>query len=59
MKRIGEVIAKQNNRSTENPLFVVFDKKNIPTKESYACDRVIWIEENEGFEAPDGIVEIL
>lgn len=49
---IGENIRTQDNRITSEPLFCVFQKREIVVDEDYDCDRIVWVDE-EGCEATE------
>ena len=48
--RIGQRIAEQDNRFTDQPMFVVFQKQEHVVAEGYGEDRAIWVDE-DGYEA--------
>ena len=49
---IGENIRTQDNRITSEPMFCVFQKREIVVDEDYDCDRIVWVDE-EGCEATE------
>ncbi|EPH0682765.1 ead/Ea22-like family protein [Enterobacter hormaechei subsp. steigerwaltii] len=49
---IGENIRAQDNRITSEPMFCVFQKREIVVDEDYDCDRIVWVDE-EGCEATE------
>jgi len=49
---IGENIRTQDNRITSDPLFCVFQKREIVVDEDYDCDRIVWVDE-DGREATE------
>ena len=49
---IGENIRTQDNRITSEPIFCVFQKREIVVDEDYDCDRIVWVDE-EGCEATE------
>ncbi|EPO6586166.1 ead/Ea22-like family protein [Enterobacter hormaechei] len=51
-KIIGENIRTQDNRITSEPMFCVFQKREIVVDEDYDCDRIVWVDE-EGCEATE------
>jgi hypothetical protein len=50
--RIGENLRTQDNRVTSDPMFCVFQKREIVTHEDYDHDRIVWIDE-DGNEATE------
>lgn len=50
LAEIGRQIATQDNRFTDQPMFVVFQKSEIVVAEGYGHDRIVWVDE-EGSEA--------
>lgn len=44
--RIGENLRTQDNRVTSDPMFCVFQKREIVTDEDYEHDRIVWIDED-------------
>ncbi|HFS8155629.1 TPA: hypothetical protein ACH2JI_004729 [Enterobacter roggenkampii] len=49
---IGENIRTKDNRITSEPMFCVFQKREIVVDEDYDCDRIVWVDE-EGGEATE------
>ena len=49
---IGENIRTQDNRITSEPMFCVFQKREIVVDEDYDCDRIVWVDE-DGCEATE------
>ena len=52
LAEIGRRIAAQDNRMTDQPMFVVFQKREIVVAEGYDHDRIVWVddESNEASE---------
>jgi hypothetical protein len=46
LKTIGEAIKLQDNRATRDPLFIVFQKREIVTDEDYDYDFIGWYDED-------------
>ena len=44
--RIGENLRTQDNRVTSDPMFCVFQKREIVTDEDYDHDRIVWIDDD-------------
>lgn len=44
--RIAENLRSQDNRVTSDPMFCVFQKREIVTDEDYDHDRIVWIDED-------------
>ncbi|OAT18001.1 hypothetical protein M977_03789 [Buttiauxella gaviniae ATCC 51604] len=44
--RIAENLRTQDNRVTSDPMFCVFQKREIVTDEDYDYDRIVWIDED-------------
>lgn len=42
----GERIADQDNRCTDQPMFVVFQKSTLVVAEDYDHDRIVWVNED-------------
>jgi hypothetical protein len=49
---IGENLRNQDNRFTSDPMFCVFQKREIVVDEDYDCDRIVWVDE-DGREATE------
>lgn len=49
---IGENIRIQDNRITSDPMFCVFQKREIVVDEDYDCDRIVWVDD-DGQEATE------
>ena len=49
LKTIGEAIKLQDNRATRDPLFVVFQRREIVTDEDYDYDFIGWYDEDGHF----------
>lgn len=47
LKYIGELIRTQDNRITDQPMFVVFEKREIIGSEDHSPDRIVWVWEGE------------
>lgn len=48
LRAIGERIRTQDNRCTDQPMFVVLEKREIVTHEDYDHDRIVWFETKSG-----------
>lgn len=46
LKTIGDTIKLQDNRATRDPLFIVFQKREIVTDEDYDYDFIGWYDED-------------
>lgn len=52
LHEVGQRIATQDNRITDQPMFVVFQKREIVVDEDYDHDRIVWVDD-EGNEADE------
>ncbi len=48
LQAIGARIRTQDNRCTDQPMFVVLEKREIVTREGYDHDRIVWFETKSG-----------
>lgn len=49
---LGRNIRTQDNRITSDPMFCVYQKREIVVDEDYDCDRIVWVDE-DGREATE------
>lgn len=42
-KKVGDLILSQDNRCTDQPMFIVFEKVEVVSHEDYDHDRICWI----------------
>lgn len=47
LKVIGELIRTQDNRITDQPMFVVFEKREIIGSDEHSPSRIVWVWEGE------------
>lgn len=47
LKSIGELTRTQDNCCTDQPIFVVFEKREIIGSEDHSPDRIVWVWESE------------
>ena len=47
LKEIGELIRTQDNRITDQPMFVVFEKREIIGSDEHSPNRIAWVCESE------------
>src|SRR5690606_35061616 len=57
LAKIGELIRTQDNRVTDQPIFVVFQKQDVIADEDYDHDRICWV--SDGCEVDDDEAEAL
>ena len=47
LKSIGELTRTQDNRCTDQPMFIVFEKREIIGSEDHSPSRIVWVWESE------------
>ena len=52
LAELGKQIAEQDSRLTDQPMFIVFQKREIVAHEDYDHDRIVWVDD-EGNEADE------